>query len=301
MQPSRSGLGAVAVRLSICGVVGLAIVTLVSWDAFGGNYSTINSARLSSRVSPPSRHPQRDRILIYITTHMSAAHVTFLQRCWPSLLAKSQLYRQADVTMLVTKVNKSHINVTLLNEIFAGTNFRVHVRPNPGYQAGAILGMKEAYERDWFKNYAWVIRVNPDVLIRNDSILLERFLNPKAHAVFVDCHDGGRQCPPENGRLEWGPGNCTEKRLIHTDFLAFRPSSIDKFAFKHASHNNAEQQATQAFSSIIMKGNDSWLPDVGPLSGCRVSGDRSPVLHIHDINAVYPACLSWYDPKKGAG
>jgi hypothetical protein len=267
-------------RFSSCGFR-VILVALVLWTIV--EYRCRISFGTRSLTNQPA---ERSSILFYITTHMSAGHVEFLRQCWPSLLAKSKLYRQADVTMLVTKVNKSHINVTFLNKIFEGRNFRVHVRPNPGYQEGAILGMREAYARNWFQNYTWVIRVNPDVLIRNDSFLLTRFQDPKIHGIFVDCRE--RNCPP-------GPG-CPNDRKIHTDFIAFRPDSIDKNAFRDAYHHNAEYQATKAFSSIIMRGNDSWLTDVGPLrDSCRVRGDTSPVLHVHDMKAVYPSCLSWYD------
>jgi hypothetical protein len=54
------------------------------------------------------------------------------------------------------------------------TGIIIHSRPNPGYQDGAILAIREAFKNHWFDDYDWVIRLNPDVLIRSNSFLLEQ-------------------------------------------------------------------------------------------------------------------------------
>jgi hypothetical protein len=82
-----------------------------------------------------------------------------------------------------------------------------------------------------------------------------------------------------------------------TDFLAFRPNRVPADAFENAytREKNAENQATLVFAPMVQHGNDSWLLGAGPHGGfCRVGGAASPVLHDHDYNTIFPACLSWY-------
>jgi hypothetical protein len=79
--------------------------------------------------------------------------------------------------------------------------------------------------------------------------------------------------------------------------LAFRPDRIlaDAFAEAYKRKQNAEHQATLAFSAMVQGGNDSWLLGAGPHGGfCRVRGESSPVVHDHEFDTIYPACLSWY-------
>jgi hypothetical protein len=226
------------------------------------------------------------RILIYITTHLSETHSFLLERCWPSLLSKSPLFKQADFMMYVTESEDRKVNMTVVDSVFANTGVTLLVRPNPGYNEGAVLAITEAFQEHWFDAYEWVIRLNADVLIRNDTFLLEQFKDKSAQGIFDDCLDV--ECPEEK--------NC-QGRLIHTDFFAVRPDALPANAFLEAQEReeNAERMATDAFASIVDAGTDRWLPGTGPHGGlCRVIGASSPVLHTHEIEAVYPACLSWY-------
>ena len=162
---------------------------------------------------------------------------------------------------------------------------RFHRTQNPGYQEGAILAITEAIENHWFDKYDWVIRVNPDVLIRDDTFLLERFGDSRIHSIFVDCLD--RDCPA---------GNRCADSMIHTDFFAVRPNAISLSAVRETKQDNAELMITGVFSSIVKDGADSWVPGAGPHRGyCRVEGKGSPVIHSHAFRAMHPACLSWYD------
>lgn len=70
--------------------------------------------------------------------------------------------------------------------------------------------------------------MKPDVLIRNDTFVLERE-DSRIHGIFVDCTDG--DCPTEN--------HCTD-RMIDTDFFAVRPNAISISAVREAKRNNAE-------------------------------------------------------------
>jgi hypothetical protein len=228
---------------------------------------------------------ENNRILIFITTHLSDMHYTYLENCWPALIAKSPLFKQSDFMMFITESQGRKVNMTLINFVFTETGISVHSAENPGYQQGAILALTEAIGNHWFDKYDWVIRVNPDVLIRNDSFLLERFEDSGIHGVFADCLD--KECPTGNKCID---------RKIHTDFFAVRPRAISANAVHETKQNNAELMITEAFSSIVKDGTDSWVPDTGRHGGfCRVSGKSSPVIHTHDYGAIYPACLSWYE------
>ncbi|EWM20359.1 hypothetical protein Naga_100877g2 [Nannochloropsis gaditana] len=230
---------------------------------------------------------ERNKSLFYVTTHLSPSHYQYLEKCWPSLLAKSQAYRQSDFVIFITKSNGSMIDWNVINATFAGTKVTVHVVDNPGYQEGAMLAMTEAYRNHWFDGYEWVIRVNPDVLIRNDTFLLEGMRDPGIEGIFADCLD--KPCP--TGK------NCSD-RLIHTDFFAIRPDAVSLEAILDADEKEpgAEPMARRAFSSIVWNGRDSWVPNAGPHMGhCRIAGAMSPVIHPHEESEGYPQCLSWYD------
>jgi hypothetical protein len=223
------------------------------------------------------------KVLIYITTHLSDTHVYYLEKCWPTMIANSQLLRRSDFVMFVTTSNVKRVNVSLIESLFSAVSFKLHVRPNPGYQEGAILAMTEAYEQGWFGRYDWVIRLNPDVFIRNETFLLQRLRDPAIAGVFVDCAqkvcERGMKCPG---------------RKIHTDFMAFQPNAIEVTAFRNATESNAERQATKALDRIIEAKKDSWLTDVDTLYGiCRVRGKHSPVIHEHNASLAYPSCLHW--------
>jgi hypothetical protein len=227
-----------------------------------------------------------NKTLVYITTHLSKVHSLYLQYCWPTLIARSPLLSQADFMFFVTQPKGQTANLTLITSAFAGRRVSVRVMENPGYQEGAILALTEAVDHGWFDNYDWVIRLNPDVLIRNDTFLRERINDVRAHGIFVDCWD--KECPTGS--------NCVD-RQIHTDFFAVRPCALPPpDAFHSSNKGNAEGMATEIFASIVREGADSWVPRTGPHHGwCKVSGESSPVIHTHNFNVMYPACLSWYD------
>jgi hypothetical protein len=232
----------------------------------------------------PSESTKSNRILIFITTHLSDMHYKYLEHCWPALIAKSPLFKESDFMMFITESQGQKANMTLINSVFAETGVVVHSTENPGYQEGAILAFTEAIESQWFDKYDWVIRVNPDVMIRDDNFLLERFQDSRVHGVFVDCLD--KDCPT---------GKRCADSMIHTDFFAVRPDAISLSAVRETKQNNAELMITEVFSSIVQNGADAWVPGAGPHGGqCRVVGELSPVIHIHDFKAIHPACLSWY-------
>ena len=228
---------------------------------------------------------KNNRFLVYITTHLSKIHYQYLDKCWRAMIGKSPLFKQSDFMMFVTESQGQKANMALINSVFAESGIVVHTRENPGYQEGAILAFTEAIENRWFDKYDWIIRLNPDVMIRNDTFLLERFEDSRIHGIFADCLD--RDCPT---------GNRCADRLIHTDFFAVRPNAISLSAVRETKQDNAELMITEAFSSIVKDGADSWVPGAGPHHDyCRVGGKGSPVIHSPPFIAMYPGCLSWYN------
>ena len=91
-----------------------------------------------------------------------------------------------------------------------------------------MLPLQMAEREGWFDGYDWVIRLNPDVIIRSDAHLLPLFARSNVDAVFVSCPT--RMAPALRLR-------------VHTDFAAWRPKKIQKGAF--AIH----PQVSEAFSA----------------------------------------------------
>ena len=142
------------------------------------------------------------------------------------------------------------------------------------FQTGANLGMKLGFEKGWFTNYDWVIRINPDVLIRNSS--------------FVSNVIKGSDQSDVDGIF----AKCSEKpQRIHTDFFAFRPRAMSPKAFATMSTQphttnllNHEYTAYKEFLPILQKrGGARFLPDIDPSNGfCRLRGENAPIYHGHE-------------------
>ena len=64
---------------------------------------------------------------------------------------------------------------------------RVVAVRNPGKGKGAMLPLQMAEREGWWSGYDWVIRLNPDVIIRSDAHLLPLFARSNVDAVFVSC------------------------------------------------------------------------------------------------------------------
>jgi hypothetical protein len=222
----------------------------------------------------PSAHavPSSARVLIFLTTHFSRPHREFLQRCWPHSIANSQLLQKSDIFVFST--GRYSRTKSLLENVFASNRLTIHQEMNPGKQGGAILALKLAELHGWFDNYDWVIRLNPDVIIKNDTEILLNIMDPNMDGIFINC----------KGR------NTT----LHTDFSVFRPSALPPEKFT-SNYSNAEIAFTEDMQSILQSGRYVWLPFSRP-SGpgiCRVVGDV--VAHLHS-NTSCPLPL-----KQGPG
>lgn len=226
------------------------------------------------------------RILLFITTHVSEQHMQFMERCWPYIIQNTKLVAMSDIFIFSTNTEDLRANeymLSMLREMFVPVdhdyyltykkhrNITLVARDNPGYQRGANLAMKEAAMNDWFNGYEWVVRINPDVLIYNDTWILDIMTQDQnASAIFVNCLDSDRG-----------------GSLTHTDFCAFRPEAFPRNLYSSMSDLklNAEHTATAFFSEFLPNGTDRWLPDTGPHNTqCRVGWKKrwgSPVIHSH--------------------
>ena len=157
------------------------------------------------------------------------------------MLQKSILVREADVLVYAATDGDASLENELrsvLPEVFpmsteltssgkkaTAQNVTLRYYKNPGYQEGAIMAMGDAVANDWFAPYDWIVRLNPDVLIRDDDFLLRTMRNETVDGIFAMCPNPGR---------------------VHTDFFAVRPKVIAKKAFqlpKLPPHFTAELQA----------------------------------------------------------
>lgn len=222
-------------------------------------------------------HPGRDmKILIYMTTHLSEQHQQFLT-CWEDAIPRFQLLHNADLMLYTSEIP----NDKILKQLSGFKNVTVKMSEKRHKQAGAIKAMIDPWEQGWFKAYDWVIRLNPDVLIRNETWLLDTMMNaldnddksgPVALAVF--CH-------------AW--------KKLHTDFIAFRPNLMvfDDFLNETVNHrDNAEMHMTRALARFSEQGRVEFIPGFVQKPACRVMGPKAPIIHHHDLATF---CPDYYD------
>jgi hypothetical protein len=221
------------------------------------------------------------KIAIYMTTHQSEEHLLFLSQCWPKASHTLRLLRNAD---LIYYTGTELIDIPY--HIFATMGFRkviVYRHVKSSYQLGAKRAMVDPFFKpQWFHSYDWIIRLNPDVLIRNDTWLIAQMLNTSAQAIVVSS-DG----------------------VMHSDFVAFRPSL---YQLPHITEQQLQDQlhdksrtAEQLVSFLLMplKCNNtiSFVPDVIIKDGgARVLGRNSPVIHSHSLLKF---CPDYFDATDG--
>lgn len=214
-------------------------------------------------------------ILIYVTTHMSENHLTALRYCWPridGLTSRTGLMGKADILFFTTSPPPKDVI-----QMLGPTRVHIETYVNPGYQEGATLAITEAIRNNWFDGYDWVIRINPDVIIRNDSWLLRTMNDTSVDAIFADCFS--RTCTQR----------CTSNQ-VHTDFFAIRPSVLP--SAWEPPNSGAERAFATIAAPIIRTGRDRWLPFQTQRSICRVKGPF--VIHDHSyVETCRPA-----PPKK---
>jgi len=245
------------------------------------------------------------RVLLYITTLFSQTHIDYLHCCWPKLLEESPFLPNLDVVVFsnnLTEINATHLNYT--QQLFAKQpSFRFRFatpeslqtlrqwRPNDTNatsrtnfkQWGANMAMMLGFSQGWFSNYDWVIRINPDVLIRSSSFLRSHLGDPQVHAILAMCGS----------------------HKVNTDFMALRPAAAlqngglpFQHMYRYGSHSflNHEHTAKKNLEGILPKAK--FLPNLDPMEGkCRVRGPRAPVYHQHDScvngSSVCDALVGW--------
>jgi len=218
------------------------------------------------------------KILLYITTHMSDLHRSALEYVWPYAVNASNLLSQVDVLFHYStttsaeeqeeQLSPHHLMKTAFGP--SGNNVTIlHSRQNPGYQEGAIQAISDALENNWFTPYDWIIRVNPDVIIRNDTWIIHQMLDKeKVGAILVDCGDKFL--------------NSAKYAKVHTDFSIFQPKYI-QVPEEAKRIVNAEKHFSKIIEEVWTTGRAAILPDNDPNHGmCRVRGHKSSVVHDHE-------------------
>ena len=147
-------------------------------------------------------------------------------------------------------------------------------------QTGAMLGLDTADREGWWSGYDWVVRLNPDVIVRDDSFLRTQMTRDDVDAIFANCNKGPNRIK------------------VMTDFTAWRPAKVPAGAFRlPAGHTtdcggrdawfkvpkcNAERSATAAFEQVLASGRYALLPNANgsaELSRRRVNGVVDARIH----------------------
>ena len=204
-------------------------------------------------------------ILLFITTHMSDQHLWYLNVCWPQVLMASPMLEKADkLVYLNTDAQNRERVIEVSEETFRYQNLTIEEGDNPGLQQGAMAALSEASRLHWFDRYDWVIRLNPDVIIRDSTYLMDAMENDKhASALLINCVGDKNEDGTLKGFVGVTPIN---GNLVHTDLFAIKPSAMPQDAFLKPSSSNAEQSFTDDLRSIIHNDEHRWIPDADPLA-----------------------------------
>lgn len=284
----------------------------------GSSWKTSDLPRMPERHVEKPTLPSTQKILLFITTIFSKDHMRFFSCCWPKLMEESQLLPFVDVMVFTNNSTEiPETNLFVAESLFrSNPSYKVQYAPyeevayvqaqhnHNMFQLGANLGPKLGFRDKWFEEYDWVIRINPDVLIRNSTWILQTMANPSVEGIFVNCN---------------GEFYDKNKKQLHTDFFAVRPKPF--LAYYHGQSDtpfsqmeletwsapmipktkyflNHEGTAYKYFSPILQAGRYRYLPDTADSKGnCRVRGNESSVYHGHesclDNPHVCDALLNW--------
>ena len=218
------------------------------------------------------------KLLVYMTTHLSQTHIEFLP-CWKDAIERLGIFKYADL-MLYTASEPTNEQL----EMLPFRNVMIKMYANPGYHDGAVQALVDPFldKNTWFDDYDWVMRVNPDVLIRKDEWLMQTMLNTSIDMIVHDCVSTNKH---------------TENAFLHTDFFAFRPPAIDRERLLHADRGYAEGHFTHTVRPIFDAGRFAYVEGgKNAMDGyCRIEGVGSPVLHVHEL---YRFCPYYYNITK---
>jgi hypothetical protein len=105
------------------------------------------------------------KLAVYMTTHLSEKHLRYFP-CWYDAITRLEIFKYADLILYVSSQPTSEQLALLPFQ-----NISIKLYRNTFKQKGAIKAMLDPFIENvtWFDEYDWVIRLNPDVLIRNDT------------------------------------------------------------------------------------------------------------------------------------
>ena len=286
-------------------------------NAFDNTW-TINSSPRIRGTTPQlqSSNPADTRpvkIALFMTTHFSDQHIQFLTRCWPEAVKRFQLLQQADLllytprdppTRLLSNLTGFH-NVTIKKYYqpdlqgaseywrrngLMDADWTTLETPELQQQKRQFDALKQRYaiqsmidgflpHHRWFDEYDWVIRLNPDVVIRDDTFLANVIYQqpPVYDLVYVQCN--------------WNQ--------IHTDFTAFRPAAVREYDHQLILNamliQNAEQHLHDSWYPIIHSNRSIALPGAYANNFyCRTVGNQSSVAHVHAAELL-ESCPNYFD------
>jgi len=132
----------------------------------GKEFKDLNGNTFEETSSKQSSLSSVGRVLLYFTTFPKKQHLQIMTDCWPRLIQKSTLLRNADVLVFLGgKVSPSFLTewTTTLQQLHINATLQYNPA-NPGYQKGAMKAAHALFQNGWWKGYDWIIRLNPDVL-----------------------------------------------------------------------------------------------------------------------------------------
>jgi hypothetical protein len=162
-------------------------------------------------------------------------------------------------------------------ELLPFRNITIKIYKNEDYQSGAVQAMIDPFldKITWFDDYDWVIRVNPDVLIRKDAWLMQTMLNQSVDMIVHYCYSKRKY---------------TKSVKFHNDFFAFRPNAVDRLRILQADRSRAEKHFSIAFRHLYDEGRFAYVEGGKNAKDgtCRIEGVHSPVLHVHELSDFCP-------------
>ena len=285
-----------------------------SWEQIEHNGAGKNATGAVTLSSVTERSSDDPKILLFITTHISDQHVRYFDCCWPRLMEQSKLLQMSHILLFSNDPLETY-NANVVERVralFADNPTATYKHAPSGRTArtrtlqwGANLPMKLAFQEGWFSGYDWVIRINPDVLIRNSTWLLDAMQvlpgsnsnNTSSGNNTINNNTVGNNTVTSNKQFKHDLiyHLCTPRK-IHTDFFAFRPAALSL-----SNSNDSSNSTTLPFSDLVDKNHErtayeafqyffelrgqhrrASIPDAAPSHGhCRIRGQNSSVLHDH--------------------
>ena len=235
---------------------------------------------------PPAA--RKNSVLLYMTSYDNAEHLRALQSCWPAIWKRSTWLQAVDLLLYIDIGPLDWVNTTTTREEWiraaeALTSDAVVRGPidrqHHAYQSGAMYAMYVPLQEHWFDGYEWVVRINPDVYLLDDTFTSLALQKPEVLGVFANCHCA-HTCRED--------GLAANDLRVHTDWIAVRTGSlhIENFA-KWATEENAETYLTNVgvhdiilskSFELIQPSNEGptpkGVPREGPGKSCRIVGPQ---------------------------